>query len=150
MLKKLLLLLMIISINTLPACALKIKGELPQWGVLRPAKINSVSHALEINAMVDRLYAPFYIANLNCHEFTRTYPLKSSEGNTYLRPRARTIRITKDASIYLKQLFSENEGNIYFKAYGFGLYGNFVGEFFIGNKSVNKIMIEKGYCDYVN
>lgn len=146
--KKYILTILLFSLLTLPSHALKVKGNI-QWGVAKPAKVNSIDHALEIIATVDRMYSPYYVANLNCHEFSRNYTLKSSEGYTYVRPRSRTIRISRDPSIFLKQLFKENEGNIYFKAYGFGLYGNFVGEFFIGDKSVSKYMIEKGYCDYV-
>ncbi len=131
-----------------PAYALKVKNPI-NWGVAKPAKVNSIDNALEVFATVDRMYSPYYIANLNCHEYSRIYTLKSSEGYTYVRPRSRTVRISREPSIFLRQLFKENEGNIYFKAYGFGLYGNFVGEFFIGNKSVSKYMIEKGYCDYV-
>ncbi len=138
---------LIFAAATMPSFALKVKNPIV-WGVMQKTKIESIDNALEIVATVDRIYAPVYVVNLNCHEFSRSYFLKSTNGQTYVRPRKRTVRISREPSVFLKKLFDQNEGNIYFKAYGFGLFGNFVGEFFIGDKSVNRILIEKGYCDY--
>lgn len=145
---KKLFLIVTFLVFSLPACALLVKNPVV-WGEAKNAKINSVDHALEIVATIDRMYAPVYVANLNCHEFSRAYALQSSNGQTYIRPRKRTVRISREPSDFLRSLFRENEGNIYFKAYGQGLFGNFVGEFFVGDKSVNEILIKKGYCDYV-
>ena len=90
-----------------------------------------------------------FMANLDCHEFSRSYPLKSSTGKTYVRQRRQSMRENTRAAEYIAKVFSENSGNIYFAPNGLGLFAALVGEFYIGNESLSKILVQKGYCSYV-
>lgn len=130
------------------AYALKIKNSL-ELNTLQKAEVISLEDALEIKIKFNNVWTATYVSNLNCHEYTRVYALKSSGGNTYVRPRQRTVRISRSTTEYLNKIFDEHEGNIYFKPNGVGLFGNLVGEFYIGNDSLSKHLIDKGYCDYV-
>lgn len=121
-----------------------------QWGERKPVEVTFIDDVLEVAIKYNRMKTVAYIANLDCHEYSRTYTLKSTTHKTFVRPRQRTVRITREVTEYVKKLFKENEGNIFFAADGYGLYYNLVGEFFIGNDSLSKHLIEKGYCVYVD
>ena len=146
--KKFFWILFVLFAFSMQANALKIKNQL-QLNTLQKAEVISVEDALEIKTKINNVWTAAYVSNLNCHEYTRVYALKSSGGNTYVRPRQRTVRISRAVTEYLNKIFDEHEGNIYFKPNGVGLFGNLVGEFYIGNDSLSKHLIDKGYCDYV-
>ena len=59
-------------------------------------------------------------------------------------------RLTKEPTIFLRKLYAENPDNVYFKPYGLAFDGRYVGEFYIGDVSVNEYLIQKGICKYVN
>lgn len=146
--KRIFVLLIIFASVCLPAFSVKVINPI-DWNKKWKAEFVGIDDALDIKVKVDRLLGPVYVSNLNCHEYSRMYALKSTLGTTYLRPRRRTVRISREPMEYLLKIFRENKDNIYFKANGFGLYGNLVGEFYIGNESLSRHMVEAGYCDYV-
>lgn len=98
---------------------------------------------------IGRLRTTVYVANLDCGEYSRTYSLKSTKGYTYIRPRSHTVRISDEPSNYIQNIFDNNNDNIYFVTNGLGLFANPVGEFYIGETSLNKHLIEKGFCRYI-
>ncbi len=146
--KRLCALFIIMASVCLPAFSMKVINKI-DWNQKRKAEFIGIEDALEVKIKVDRLLGPAYVSNLNCHEYSRVYALKSSGGNIYLRPRRRSVRISREPTVYLLKIFREHKDNIYFKPNGVGLFGNLVGEFYIGNDSLSKHMVDAGYCDYV-
>lgn len=146
--KKIFVLLSVMIMISLPAFSMKVINKI-EWNQKLKAEFIGIEDALEVKIKVDRLLGPAYVSNLNCHEYSRVYALKSSGGNVYLRPRQRSVRISREPTVYLLKIFREHKDNIYFKPNGVGLYGNLVGEFYIGNDSLSKHMVDAGYCDYV-
>lgn len=146
-LSKILILTVIFCIMQ-PAFALKVKNPMI-WGQKEPVRFVSIDDVLDFNVVYKHNLTPVYMPNLICHEFTRSYTLKSTTGQTYVRHRQRTVRITDKPSLYVKKLMKENEGNIYLAPQGYGLFGGLVGDVYIGDESLSKHLIEKGYCDYV-
>ena len=66
---------------------------------------------------------------------------KSGDGSYYLYPGQ-----YNKAEDYLKKLLEANENNLYLQQQGRGYTFSIVGELFVGNKSVNKLLVEKGFC----
>lgn len=132
----------------LPAFAIKNKNPVV-WNQKEPVEVLSVDNALKMDIIYNRMRIPVFVANLDCHEFSRTYPLKSSTGRLYIKQRQRSVRENTIAADYIEKIFKEHQGNIYFAADGLGLFANLVGEFYIGNESLSKILVQKGYCSYV-
>lgn len=52
----------------------------------------------------------------------------------------------KAATNFLRDFLKTNENNLYFQQEGRGYYFSVVGELFVGRTSVNKMLVEKGYC----
>lgn len=133
---------------SLPASAYKDIAPV-RIGIPQKVEINRVDSALEVLVNIGRMRTNVYVSNLDCNEYSRTYTLQSTKGYTYVRPRSYTERISDKPTNYINEIFSKNKGNIYFVTNGLGLFANPVGEFFIGTQSLNKHLIEKGYCRYV-
>ena len=130
--------------------AFAIKNKNPVvWNQKEPVEVLAVNNALSMDIIYNRMRTLAFMANLDCHEFSRSYPLKSSTGKTYVRQRRQSVRENTRAAEYIAKVFSENSGNIYFAPNGLGLFAALVGEFYIGNESLSKILVQKGYCSYV-
>ena len=130
--------------------AFAIKNKNPVvWNQKEPVEVLAVNNALSMDIIYNRMRTLAFMANLDCHEFSRSYALKSSTGKTYVRQRRQSVRENTRAAEYIAKVFSENSGNIYFAPNGLGLFAALVGEFYIGNESLSKILVQKGYCSYV-
>lgn len=112
-------------------------------------EVLGVNNALEIRVAMGRMRGPVYVANLDCHEFSKMYTLKSGNTITYALKRSSGVKSNSKASDYISRIFANNRNNIYFVPRGYGLYENFVGEFYIGNQSLSRHLIDKGYCSYI-
>ena len=121
----------------LPAFAIKNKNPVV-WNQKEPVEVLAVNNALSMDIIYNRMRTLAFMANLDCHEFSRSYPLKSSTGKTYVRQRRQSVRENTRAAEYIAKVFSENSG-----------FAALVGEFYIGNESLSKILVQKGYCSYV-
>ncbi len=146
--KKIFIFLAVINFVCLPAFSVKVLNPI-EWNKKEKAEFIGIENALEIKIKLERHVGSVYVSNLNCHEYSRVYALKSSNGNIYLRPRKRSVRISRKPSVYLLKIFREHGDNIYFVPKGMGLFGHLVGEFYIGSDSLSKHMVESGYCDYI-
>ncbi len=98
------------------------------------------------------------LSGIICNEDRNRYEIwKSSAGQKY-SVEYKNIRKTSNdvyyvypgqynnAKDYLKKLLEANENNLYLQQQGRGYAFSVVGELFIGNKSVNKLLVEKGFC----
>ena len=132
----------------LPAFAIKNKNPVV-WNQKEPVEVLAVNNALSMDIIYNRMRTLAFMANLDCHEFSRSYPLKSSTGKTYVRQRRQSMRENTRAAEYIAKVFSENSGNIYFAPNGLGLFPALVGEFYIRHERLSKILVQKGYCSYV-
>ena len=137
-----------LSLVCLPALAVKDLDK-TLWGKPKKVEVLIVEQALEVKIDYNRMRAPVYVRNLDCHEYSRQYSLNDSQGNIYIRPRSRTIKENSIATEFVRNLFEKNVNNIYFVPSGYGLFGNLVGEFFIGEQSLNNYLIDNGYCSFV-
>ena len=146
--KKFLLTVSLLFISTLPTFAMK-EINLYQWGKHEKVEVLKVYGALEVRIQLNRMRSPVYVSNLDCHEYSRTYNLESSRGYTYVRPRSVSERVNTQVAQYVQSIFERYPNDIYFAANGYGLYTNLVGEFYIGDVSLSKHLIEKGLCTYV-
>lgn len=118
-------------------------------GEPQKVEITNIDSAVEMLVNIGRMRTIVYVSNLDCGEYSRTYTLKSTKGHTYVRPRSHTVRISSEPTNYIFNIFKQNKDNTYFVTNGLGLFANPVGEFYIGEESINKHLIEKGYCRYV-
>lgn len=143
-----LFLIILLSFICLPAFAVKDLDK-TLWGKPEKVEVLLVEHALEVKIDYNRMRAPAYVRNLDCHEFSRQYSLNDSQGNIYLRPRSRTVKENSLATELITKIFEKNSNNVYFVPSGYGLFGNLVGEFFIGEQSLSKYLIDNGYCSFV-
>lgn len=66
---------------------------------------------------------------------------KSGEKSYYIYPGQ-----TNNAKIYMKKLLEENENDLFVQQQGLGYYFSLIGELYIGNTNVNKLLVEKGFC----
>ena len=137
----------IISI-TLPSQAYKEIGAF-DFNQKYPAKVIDVRSIFDINLKFGQVVTTAYVPNIDCNEYSRTYALKSTDGKTYLRARQKTLKINPETTDHIINIFEKNSNNIYFIPYGYGLFSNVVGEFFIGNTSLSQYLIKNGYCSYV-
>ena len=135
-------------VTSFPAYALKDVSGL-QWGEIQPVEIIYCGDMMNPVIKHKKSIVEVYVSNLDCKEYSRTYKLMSTSTITYVLPRQGARKISGNVSAYVQNLFEQNKGNIYFKANGYGIYSNLVGEFYIGDTSLNKHLIEKGYCVYV-
>lgn len=134
--------------TVLPSFAMKEINPYP-WGKREKVEVKKVFDPLEVRVDIGKMRAIVYVSNLDCHEYSRTYNLKSSRGYTYVRARRLSERVSYDVTNYVTSVFERYPNDIYFVANGYGLYANFVGEFYIGDVSLSQHLIEKGYCSYV-
>lgn len=148
LMKKFLLTVSLLFISTLPSFAMKEINPY-HWGKKEKVEVLKMSDALEVRVKLNKMRAPVYVSNLDCHEYSQTYPLKSSRGYTYVRPKSTTERVNTKVTQYVQSIFEKYPNNIYFAANGYGLYMNLVGEFYIGDVSLSKHLIEKGLCSSV-
>ena len=142
---KIFLLLLVICTTFLPSFAMKEINPYP-WGKHEKIEVKKVFDALEVRVDFNKMRAPVYVSNLDCHEYSRTYTLESSRGFKYVRPRRLAERVSTRATDYVSSIFEKYPNDIYFVANGYGLFANLVGEFYIGNVSLSQHLIEKGYC----
>ncbi len=146
--KKFLLTVSLILAAALPSFALKEINPY-QWGKHEKVEVLKVYDSMEVRVELNRMRAPVYVSNLDCHEYSQTYPLKSSRGYTYIRPKSTTERLNTKVTQYVQSVFEKYPDNIYFVPNGYGLYSNLVGEFYIGKVSLSRHLIEKGLCSRV-
>ncbi len=146
--KKFLLMVSLIFITTLPSFAMKEINPY-KWGTHEKVEVKRVFDALQVRIDFNRMRAPVYVSNLDCHEYSKTYTLNSTKGATYVLPSRTAERVSTKVSEYVQSVFEKYPNDIYFAANGYGLYANLVGEFFIGDVSLSQHLIEKGYCTRV-
>ena len=60
----------------LPAFAIKNKNPVV-WNQKEPVEVLAVNNALSMDIIYNRMRTLAFMANLDCHEFSRSYPLKS-------------------------------------------------------------------------
>ncbi len=145
---KFLLTVSLIFVTALPSFAMKVIDTY-KWGTHEKVEVKKVFDALTVRIDFNRMRAPVYVSNLDCHEYSKTYTLNSSKGATYVLPARLAERVSTKASDYVQSIFEKYPNDIYFAANGYGLYANLVGEFFIGDVSLSEHLIEKGYCTRV-
>lgn len=148
MIKKFLLTAILLILFVNPSFGLKIKNQI-EMNKLYSAQIVSVDDSFNIVIKFDKMWTTVYLPNIDCKEYSRVYALKSSDGRTYLRPRSRSVRVSRDTTDYLIQVFNKYSDSIYFMPYGFGLYANMVGDLYVGKTNLRKHLIEQGYCSFV-
>lgn len=165
--KKTFIILFFSVISSLPVLAMKMIDTTFVWD--KPVKVDvfNVSNAMQAKVIFNndemryrRVLMTVYVSNLNCHEFTKTIEHKSTReqvskksdfnGVTYLLPSKYSVKRNSAVTKYVKQLFKQYPNSIYLVVKGYGIRNNIVGEFYIKGKSLNKHLIEKGYCSYVN
>ena len=170
--KKLCLIFACCIIAALPVCAMKYANNSI---MSKPTKVKvfKVDDALQVKIIfeVPQVQSIFssrsnnslvtvYVSNLDCHEYSQTELHKSTlsqaakssdyNGVSYLLPAKFAKETNSNASNYVKSLFRQYKKEIYFIAKGYGERNNLVGEFYVNGVSLNKHLIEKGYCSYVN
>ena len=164
--KKIFIIAAILCITfALPALALKNISAF-KWDVPVDVEITDVSHALQARVKFKdkdpnypRTRVTVYVSNLNCHEFTRMRIHKSTKeniskrsenyGRSYLRPSNLSVKKDSRAGDYVISLFRQYPDNIKLSIHGYGILNNLVGEFYINGVSLNRHLIEKGYCAYL-
>ena len=134
--------------TVLPPYAMNERYPYP-WGKREKVEVKRVFDALEIRIDFNKMRAPVYVSNLDCHEYSRTYNLKSSRGYTYVRPRRLSERVSSRVTDYVISVFEKYPNDVYFAPNGYGLFANLVGEFYIGDVSLSQHLIEKGFCTRV-
>lgn len=133
----------------LPAFAIKNKNPVV-WNQKEPVEVLAVNNALSMDIIYNRMRTLAFMANLDCHEFSRSYPLKSSTGKTYVRQRRQSSERKIQELLNILPKFSARTAVIYIlHLTDWGFFAALVGEFYIGNESLSKILVQKGYCSYV-
>ena len=151
---------------SLPACAMKVINPF-EWDTPLKVEVMDVTHALQARVkFIDSEHnysgarITGYTSNLDCHELTRMRKHKGTKqtvskkseriGVSYLRPTRYSLKLNDKATDYVKYLFNRYPDKITFSIHGYGIMNNFVGEFYINGTSLNKHLIQKGYCSYVD
>lgn len=158
MIKKIFFTFVLFAAAVLPSFAAKEISSFP-WGKPEKVEVLKVYDALQVRIKFDRMRVLAYVSHLDCHEYSKTYTLKSTKayvtklksaaGNTYVRPSRLAEKLNTRATDYVSSVFEKYPDDIYFVPDGYGLFNNFVGEFYIGDVSLNQHLIEKGYCSAV-
>ena len=90
-----------------------------------------------------------FLSNLDCKEYNLQRTYRTINGMRYIMPVGTWQFINEKPMVYARNLIKQYKGDIYFKPLGIGINGYYVGEMYLGNDSLNKHLVEKGYCNYI-
>ena len=145
MFKKLSVLLLLMLVVSLPVFAVKQKHQ-----EILKVVITDVDNAVtyKIKPESSALTVAF-LSNLDCKEYNLQRTYRTINGIRYIMPVGIWHFINQKPMSYAMNLISQYKGDIYFKPLGIGINGYYVGEMYLGNDSLNKHLVEKGYCNYI-
>lgn len=88
------------------------------------------------------------LSGVLCNEYTKYREKYSSTNTKYFLEDTRATKISYNSlpTDYIENLLKENENNLFFRPQGLGFNYTLVGELFVGNQSVNDLLVQKGYC----
>ena len=139
--------LFIYCISSLSAAAMK-KMDAFFFDSTEPFKVElrKVHNAQCISVKAQKILGNLRLKGIECGEYQK-YEIKSSSQNVkYAIENPNAQKTANIPTKYLESLLVQNKDNLYFRPYGFGLYFASVGELFIGDESVNDILMKNGYC----
>lgn len=145
MFKKLSVLLLLMLVVSLPVFAVKQKHQ-----EILKVVVTDVDNAVtyKIKPESSALTVAF-LSNLDCKEYNLQRTYRTINGIRYIMPVGIWHFINQKPMSYAMNLISQYKGDIYFKPLGIGINGYYVGEMYLGNDSLNKHLVEKGYCNYI-
>lgn len=135
------------SVISLPAFAVKTLDNYIYTSTT-PFKIElrQVQNAQCISGKTGRTLVTLRLSNIVCNEYSK-YQTKTSTSETkYTIEDRSALKNNNDATRYLSELLEANKNNLYFKQQGIGFYGAVIGELYLGNTNINKLLVEKGFC----
>ena len=90
-----------------------------------------------------------FLANVDCKEYNLTRTYRTMSGERYIMPVGAWHFVNTKPMSYAMNLINQYKGEIYFKPLGLGMNGFYVGELYLGQNSLNRHLVEKGYCSYI-
>lgn len=90
-----------------------------------------------------------FLSNIDCKEYNLQKTYRTMSGARYIMPVGAWHFVNTKPTSYVMNLINQYKGEIYFKPLGLGMNGNYVGELYLGKYSLNKHLVEKGYCTYI-
>lgn len=135
------------SVISLPAFAVKtLDNYIYTSATPFKVELRKVQNAQCISGKTGKTLITLRLSNIVCNEYSK-YNLKTSTSDTkYTLEDQSALKNNNDATRYLSELLEANENNLYFKQQGIGFYGAVIGELYIGNTNINKLLVEKGFC----
>ena len=145
MLKKLFILLSVVLVVSMPVYAVKEKSQ----DILKVV-VTDVDNAVTYKIKPERSAVTVaFLSNLDCKEYNLQRTYRTINGIRYIMPVGAWQFINQKPMSYAMNLISQYKGDIYFKPLGIGINGYYVGEMYLGKNSLNKRLVEKGYCNYI-
>lgn len=145
MFKKMFVLASVILFASLPVYAVKQKQQ-ERLKVIITDEYNAVMYKIKPERSLTTIA---YLANLDCNEYTLQRTYRTMNGIRYIVPVDIFKFSNTEPRTYVKELLSQYDGEIYYKPLGIGHNGYYVGEMYLGDESLNKHLVEKGYCTYI-
>ena len=145
MLKKLFVLVFVMLVVSLPVFAVKQKHQEILKVVITDVD-NAVTYKIKPESSAVTVA---FLSNLDCKEYNLQRTYRTINGIRYIMPVGIWQFINEKPMVYARNLIKQYKGDIYFKPLGIGINGYYVGEMYLGNDSLNKHLVEKGYCNYI-
>ena len=145
MLKKLFVLVFVMLVVSLPVFAVKQKHQEILKVVITDVD-NAVTYKIKPESSAVTVA---FLSNLDCKEYNLQRTYRTINGIRYIMPVGIWQFINEKPMVYARNLIKQYKGDIYFKPLGIGINGYYVGEMYLGHDSLNKHLVEKGYCNYI-
>lgn len=146
MFKKFFILFSLILAVSMPVYAVKSKGISNQKTKVNQIDIYSDATIYKVKLENSTNFL-FILSNIECPGIANRRTYRTMNGYRYKDPHKFGTSI--NINNYASSLLYNNAGNIYVKSQGLGMDGYFVGEVYIGNVSLGRHLVEKGYCSYI-
>ena len=145
MFKKLFVLVFVMLVVSLPVFAVKQKHQEILKVVITDVD-NAVTYKIKPESSAVTVA---FLSNLDCKEYNKQRTYRTINGIRYIMPVGTWQFINQKPMSYVMNLIGQYKGDIYFKPLGIGINGYYVGEMYLGKNSLNKHLVEKGYCNYI-
>lgn len=145
--KKLTIFLILTLFSAAPVFALKVVDNyiLTAQSPYR-VELRKVRNATYIAVKIGRTITDLRLSDIVCDEYSKYNIKESSAGRKYAIEDNGAQKKNNDATRYMQLLLEQNTNKLYYQQHGIGFYGAIVGELYIGQKNINKLLVEKGYC----
>lgn len=145
MFKKFFILFSVMLVVSMPVYAVKQKHQ-----EILKVVVTDVDNAVTYKIKPDHSSTTIsFLANVDCKEYNLQKTYRTMNGIRYIMPVGAWHFVNTKPMSYAMNLIAQHKGAIYFKPLGIGINGYYVGEMYLGQYSLNKHLVEKGYCSYI-